>query len=317
MVASSSGPSTRGYLHRQDAAMPSPVPSRRAASTLWEWRTAIAEWKRWAAREGGYPATTIRTRHEHLTLFAKSARVGPWSVEVDDLLDWFTDRTWATNTYLSRRTTIRHFYKWACEQGKVDRSPALAIPSKRPPEPNPTPTPDRVYDAALEAADDRTRLMLLLAAGHGLRRGEVAVVCPMRDLVEDLDGWSLLVHGKGSRTRLVPLEEETSRLLLAAPPGYLFPGRIDGHLSPQYVGVLVSRALEGAWTMHKLRHRAATYFQEDADNDMRVVQVLLGHASLNTTMLYVPENKKRMRQAVNGRRSSTDAVTSRKLARRP
>lgn len=288
----------------------------RSASTLWEWRTAIAEWKRWAAREGGYPATTIRTRYEHLTLFAKSAPVGPWSISGDDLLDWFMDRDWATNTYLSRRTTMRHFYKWAAEQGKVDRSPALVIPSKRPPEPNPMPAPDRVYDAAVEVADERTLLMLLLAAGHGLRRAEVAVVWPERDLIEDLAGWSLLVHGKGGKTRVVPLEEETARLLRRAPAGYLFPGRIDGHLSAQYVGILVSRALEGAWTMHKLRHRAATYFQEDADNDMRVVQVLLGHASLNTTMLYVPENRDRMRRAVDGRRSSTEAVKGRRLARR-
>lgn len=294
--------------------------ARRSATAAWEWRTAIAEWERWARLYKRYPETTIRTRRDHLQLLAKSVSTGPWDLTEAELLTWFEGRDWATNTYLSRRTTMRHFFgAWAVEHAeKITRSPARGIPSIPPPPPNPMPAPDRVYDAALHAADPRLRLMLLLAAGHGLRRGEVAVVRPERDLVEDLQGWSLIVHGKGGKDRLVPLEDETAALLRKAPAGYLFPSRNDPEtpLTARHVGKLVARALEGTWTMHKLRHRAATYFAEDADHDMRVVQDLLGHSNLNTTMLYVPANRDRMRQAVNGRRSSTDAVRERRVTGR-
>ncbi|XBB66888.1 tyrosine-type recombinase/integrase [Nocardioides sp. WV_118_6] len=292
----------------------SPHP-RRPASVHWSWRTAITEWERWVRLNTRSPNTTIRTRREHLQLLAKTAPVGPWDMTEEHLLEWFADRDWKPNTYLSRRTTMRHFFgAYAVTVGKLDRSPALAIPTVKPPEPNPTPAPDRVYDEALRDAPERTRKMLILAAGHGLRRAEVAQVWPERDLIEDLDGWSLLVHGKGGKEQIVPLEPEAAAMLRAAPPGYLFPGQIDGHLAPQTVGILVSRALEGAWTMHKLRHRAATYFLEDADNDIRVVQDLLGHASVNTTMLYVPANRDRMRNAVRGGRSSTRAMQDRRAA---
>ncbi|GAB3867457.1 tyrosine-type recombinase/integrase [Nocardioides maradonensis] len=280
----------------------------------WEWQTAIVEWERFARLHRG-PETTIRTRKDHLRLLAKSIGVGPWDVTGEQLLEWFAGRSWAANTYRSRRTTMRAFYKWALEAGKVETSPAIVIPVVAAPPPNPSPVPDRVYDAALTTADERVTLMCMLAAGHGLRRAEVAVVHPQRDLVEDLDGWSLLVHGKGGKTRLVPLEAETARLLRALPPGYAFPGRIDGHLSPRYVGILVSRQLEGAWTMHKLRHRAGTYFAEDAEHDMRVVQELLGHANLNTTMLYVKVNQKRARAAIEAARSTPAAARERRLGR--
>jgi integrase len=296
------------------AVLPSPRPS---ASVSWAWRTAIIEWERWVRLHTRAPETTIRTRREHLRLLAKGMPVGPWDVTEEHLLEWFAGRGWKPNTYLSRRTTMRHFFgAYAVSQRKLARSPALVIPSVKPPEPNPMPTPDRVYDQALRECDERTAKMLVLAAGHGLRRGEVAVVWPERDLIEDLDGWSLLVHGKGGKERIVPLEPEAAAMLRAAPPGYLFPGRIDGHLAPQTVGIIVSRALEGAWTMHKLRHRAATNFLDDADNDIRVVQELLGHASVNTTMLYVPANRSRMRNAVRGGRSSKSAMQERQAERR-
>lgn len=283
----------------------------RPAAVSWEWVTAIAEWEIWA-RQHRAPETTLRTRKDHLRLLAKTAPVGPWDLSGQQLLEWFSGRTWAANTYRSRRTTMRAFYRWALEVEKVTVSPAAAIPIVAAPPPNPSPVPDRVYDNALADADDRVLMMCLLAAGHGLRRAEVAVVWPERDLIEDLVGWSLTVHGKGGKTRTVPLEEETARLLRAMPPGYAFPGRIDGHLSPQRVGNLVSRQLEGAWTMHKLRHRAGTYFAEDSEFDMRVVQELLGHANLNTTMLYVKVNRKRMRQAVDAGRSNRQALNDRR-----
>ncbi|WP_164512552.1 tyrosine-type recombinase/integrase [Nocardioides baekrokdamisoli] len=282
---------------------------------LASWRAAIAEFSEWG-RLHRYPPATIRTRSDHLQQLAKGIEVGPWELTGDELLHWFAAHDWAANTYRSKRTTMRAFYRWAMDAEFVVASPANVIPKVDPPPPNPMPCPDRVYDNALLDADDRLQLMLELAAGHGLRRGEVTLVWPERDLVEDLDGWSLIVHGKGGKTRIVPLEATTAMKLLRAPAGYAFPGRIDGHLSPQRVGNLVSRALEGGWTMHKLRHRAGTNMAEASGGDMRVVQELLGHAGLNTTMLYVKVNQKRWRAAVNAGYSTRAAAQERQYERR-
>lgn len=288
--------------------------SRVSLKYLSEWRIAISEFEEWA-RLRRYPQTTIRTRSDHLRYLAKQIRVGPWELTEDVLLDWFASHDWAANTYRSKRTTMRAFYRWAMETDRTSTSPAAAIPKVDPPSPNPMPVPDRVYDNAVVDADPRVLLMCLLAAGHGLRRGEVALVWPARDMIEDLEGWSLLVHGKGGKQRVVPLEAETARLLRALPRGYAFPGRIDGHLSAQYVGTLVSRHLEGRWTMHKLRHRAGTNFMDASGGDLRVVQELLGHANINTTVAYTKVNQKKWRQAVNAGMSTTSAAQERRFER--
>ena len=63
----------------------------------------------------------------------------------------------------------------------------------------PRPAPDLVIRAALAAADDRTRLMILLAVLAGLRRAEIAGLH-----TSDYAGGVLTVRGKGGRTRMVP-----------------------------------------------------------------------------------------------------------------
>lgn len=73
--------------------------------------------------------------------------------------------------------------------------------------------------------------------------------------------------------------------LAAAPPGWLFPNGLGGHLTPGHVGRLASAALPDGWTLHTCRHRAGTDWYSVA-RDIRAVQELLGHASVATTQLY-------------------------------
>jgi site-specific recombinase XerD len=67
--------------------------------------------------------------------------------------------------------------------------------------------------------------------------------------------------------------------------GYVFPGQIDGHLSPDAVGRLVSRLMPRRWSMHKLRHRYATRGFNGTHN-LLAVRDALGHASVATTQIY-------------------------------
>jgi len=281
----------------------------RDARGAWEWRVAIGEWEEWSRSEQSAPPTTLRTRREHLSLLARSIGAGPWEVTGDQLRAWFAGRPWAANTYRSRRTTYRAFYAWAVLVGRVTRSPALAIPKGEVPTPRPKPVPDRAYAAALAAAKPRERLMCRLAAEHGLRRAEVAVVWPERDLFEDLSGWSLVVHGKGGKERVVPLLEDVARELRRLGAGYAFPGNDHGHLSPRWVGTLLARLLPGDYTMHKLRHRAGTKWYDES-GDLAAVQDLLGHADPKTTRTYVQVNARRLRAVVEGPGAGSTAVAA-------
>jgi integrase/recombinase XerC len=116
------------------------------------------------------------------------------------------------------------------------------------------------------------------------------------DVIEDLVGWSLLVHGKGGKRRIVPCVPGLA-MEIAAAAGYAFPGAIDGHLSPRRVGELVNDRLAGAWTIHSLRHRAGTRWYA-IDRDVFTVQELLGHASPATTRRYVEVPREALRRTV-------------------
>jgi len=204
------------------------------------------------------------------------------------------------------RTGVRSAYRWAIVAGLVTTDPTVGLPPARRDAPRPHPTPEHVYASALRAADDDERLMLRLAAEAGLRRAEVAQVHPQRDLVEDAGGWSLWVHGKGSKDRLVPLAADLARELRLRGPGYLFPGQVDGHLAPHTVGVRISALLPDGIGMHSLRHRFASVAHARVP-DLLAVKELLGHASVATTQVYVlvdPARRRLLVDAVAGESSA-------------
>lgn len=247
-------------------------------------------------RAGGRAETTIRTRRDHVERAGRALGGSPWDVTGEDLVAYVGSQVWARETRRSVRASLRGFYGWAAAGGFVAVDPALALPKVRPGEPRPRPAPEAAYRGALAGADPRCRLILRLAAETGLRRGEIARVA-VEDLVEDLLGWSLVVHGKGGKVRVVPLPVHLALELRAAGSGFVFPGRDGGHLSPRWVGKLVSRVMPAGWTVHTLRHRFATRAYQ-VDRDLLAVQTLLGHSSPETTRRYVATDQDRLRRTV-------------------
>lgn len=243
----------------------------------------------------GAPRPTVILRSYYLRSFAVYAPHEPWETTTADLLDHIMEHEWSPATVKSFRSTMREFYRWAVSLDLAERNPAERLPKVRVPQGLPRPAEDESLAEALNAADDRTSLMLRLAAQLGLRCREIAVV-HTDDIVRDLTGWSLRVHGKGGRTRFVPMPDDLARDLLDH-TGYIFPGQVDGHLSAPYVSKLISRALPGA-TAHQLRHRFATRAYQLGGRDIRAVQELLGHASIETTQIYTGVEPNALRAAM-------------------
>lgn len=259
--------------------------------------TELSKWATWL-RAAGRPSTTISLRLYHVRRVMTSINTDPWELTTEDLVEYLGSQSWAPETRRSYRASLRGFYRWAQATGRRHDDPAALIPAVELTRGVPRPTPEAVYREALLGADDRVRLMIHLAAHCGLRRGEISRV-HRNDVVADLVGWSLRVHGKGGHIRMVPLPDELARTLRESPPGWIFPTthRNGGHLAPKRVGELVSAALPPGWACHSLRHRCATVAYAST-RDLRAVQDLLGHAKPETTARYTQVPVDAIRAAV-------------------
>jgi len=202
---------------------------------------------------------------------------------------------------------VRGFHKFAVRDGLAQTDPAAAV---RPPSPAkrlPKALPLSDVEAILEAAGApgttlalRDRALLEVLYGTGARISE-AVGLDVDDL--DLEDGTVLLRGKGSKQRLVPVgsfaREAVTAYLVRGRPELVAAGRgtpamflnaRGGRLSRQSAWAVLSRAAQRAGVTrdvspHTMRHSFATHLLEGGA-DVRVVQELLGHASVTTTQVY-------------------------------
>jgi len=166
----------------------------------------------------------------------------------------------------------------------------------------------RMIDAATTLLH-RTLLMILYSTG--MRRAEVT-----RLKVGDIDSAHMVIHirqGKGSRDRDVPLSPRLLETLREywrwkKPREYLFPGEAKQgstgeHLTSKAIYYAVKGAARRAGIQknvgpHTLRHSFATHLLESGA-DLRTIQLLLGHASLNHTTVYLHLSQRHLRACPN------------------
>lgn len=249
-------------------------------------------------RAAGKSEQTVTLRRYHL--LRVESELGPLETRTTEaLMSFMATPAWSREYRRSMRSTLRAYYGWLTASGRREDNPALDLPSVKPSPPAPRPTPQRAYDSALRSAPARVLLMIRLSAEAGLRRGEVAAI-GQGDLIDDLLGSSLIVHGKGGKERIVPLSDDLARLVEDGlrESLWLFPSTDpERHLTAAHVGKLVSAELPAGVTMHSLRHRFATRVY-NATTDLLTTQQLLGHSSPATTQAYVALDASRLRSAV-------------------
>jgi site-specific recombinase XerD len=251
------------------------------------WEAAVDGWMTYLIA-AGTSAATRKTRRAHVRRVARELDAAdPRDVTADELLKILGRPGFSIEHRRGVRASLASFYHWCLKTGVVAADPTLELPSIRAAVGAPKPATDEMWRALLATADPRTALMARLACEAGLRRAEVACV-HSDDLNAGIGGAELIVHGKGAKQRVVPITVTLAAAIVKAVPfgGFLFPGKIDGHMSADRVGHLVSKVMPKGWSMHKLRHRAATRGFAGTGN-LRAVQEFLGHTSVATTQRYV------------------------------
>jgi len=213
-----------------------------------------------------------------------------------------------------RLAVLRRFYRWAVREGVVAQDPTLRLKGAKVPPRFPKTLSEAQVEALLAAPNVETplglrdRAMLELLYATGLRVSElVALTLLNTSLQEGL----VRVIGKGSKERIVPLGEEArrwiERYLKQGRPAIL-AGRVADAMfvthratgmTRQMFWVLIKRhaaqaGIDAPLSPHGLRHAFATHLLNHGA-DLRVVQLLLGHADISTTQIYTHVARARLK----------------------
>ncbi len=261
------------------------------------WETAVDDWCAWLKISGMAPRS-IRLRRDHVRMVGRRLGVpSPAIVTLRALVRLCSHANWSLEHRKGVRSSLVGFFGWCVDNGVAAENPASQLPRVQLDRARPRPAPDEVWQHIVEKAAPRELLMIRLAGEAGLRRGEVAR-CHRDDLIGATGQYSLRVIGKGNKLRIVPiadgLAEAIQQHCLA---GYLFPGGIDGHISENWAGQVISKLMPDGYTMHTLRHRFGTRAYRGSRN-LRAVQELLGHASIATTERYTAVDAEEIRAAM-------------------
>ncbi|MGH8802821.1 MAG: site-specific tyrosine recombinase XerD [Casimicrobiaceae bacterium] len=268
-----------------------------AQTSLASYRRDLVAWLAWL------------DAHSRAVLEATRADVEQW------LADQFRAKAKATS--IARRlSSLRRFYRFQAERGGIADDPTLRVRAPKRPRRLPKSISEAQVETLLAAPDPATELglrdraMLETLYATGLRVSELV---GLRLSQIALDAGVVRVTGKGNKERLVPVGDEAvawiTRYLREVRPALaggatrdeVFLTRRRAPLTRQAFWALVKRcALRAgiaaeALSPHVLRHAFATHLVNHGA-DLRVVQLLLGHADITTTTIYTHVARERLKQ---------------------
>lgn len=257
--------------------------------------------------------TTLRLRTywaHHFLAWCRASDLDPAQATAHDLDGFvFSNPDWSTSTQSTIVSTLRAFYNWAVVVGLVDKDPTGDLePIRVRRNPARIATDEEIVTGLMNATTATERAILRLGAECGLRVHEIAGL----PVSARQDRW-LTINGKGGVIRsvycspeLVADLEEIERT--SARWGYYFPGKSGSHRTSSTLWRLVRR-LCGV-NPHSLRHRAGTTVYQRTGKDIRLTQTFLGHASPNTTAIYVHVERDDIMRAATAARIDTRLPTT-------
>ncbi|MFO1306124.1 MAG: site-specific tyrosine recombinase XerD [Burkholderiales bacterium] len=266
-----------------------------APASLASYRRDLLAWSKWLGKRG--------------LLGATRADVEGW------LASQFEARAKASSV-ARRLSAIKRFYRLQLERATMREDPTLRVRAPKKPRRLPKLLSERQVEELLAAPDVdtplglRDRAMLETLYATGLRVSELVGLTLAQ---VSLDVGVVRVLGKGSKERLVPLGDEAAawiekyrktvriELLGEGKSNHLFVTARQGPLTRQAFWLLVKRYATrsgipaAALSPHVLRHAFATHLLNHGA-DLRVVQLLLGHADITTTTIYTHVARERLKQ---------------------
>ncbi|MDF3035483.1 MAG: xerD [Paucimonas sp.] len=271
--------------------------------------------------EDGLAKNTLEAYRRDMALFSQWLRREKdrslYEAQADDLNAYFAARHADTKaTSANRRLTVlKRFYQLALRQRHVPTDPCLKMKSAKQPPRFPKVLSEAQVEALLGAPDvdtplglrDRTMLELMYASG--LRVSELVL---LKTIEVGMNEGVLRITGKGGKTRLVPFGEEArawiERYLKQARPAILgsqvddalFVTARGGAMTRQMFWTLIKKhslhaGINAPLSPHTLRHAFATHLLNHGA-DLRVVQLLLGHADISTTQIYTHVARERLKK---------------------
>ena len=270
--------------------------------------------------EEGLSKNTIEAYRSDLRFFAA------W-LQQHEVSDLYQVGSAELNAYLSeknpgsqsssanrRLSVLKRFYQLAVRAGSLSENPTEQLRSAKAAQKLPKSVSEAQVEALIQAPDDsaiglRDRAMIELMYACGLR---VTELVQLKTTEVGLNEGVLRVTGKGSKTRLIPFGEHArswlEKYLQTARPAIL-QGQIDDALfvtargaamTRQMFWVLIKKyalqaGIRASLSPHTLRHAFATHLLNHGA-DLRVVQLLLGHANITTTQIYTHVAKERLKQ---------------------
>jgi integrase/recombinase XerD len=214
-----------------------------------------------------------------------------------------------------RLAVLRRFYQFALRTNRIHADPCVRLKSARQPARFPKTLSEQNVEALLAAPDIHTplglrdRTMLELMYASGLRVSELVL---LKSVEVGMNEGVLRVTGKGDKTRLVPFGEEArvwierylkeARVLILNGKIHdaLFVTALGGPMTRQMFWQIIKKYalradINAPLSPHTLRHAFATHLLNHGA-DLRVVQLLLGHADISTTQIYTHVARERLKK---------------------
>lgn len=283
----------------------------------------VRRYLRYLKLERGYSQNTIEAyKHdlEWLLRFLSVRGISPLAVNLDDL-EQFASSLHEYNIGARSQSRIlfgvRSFYKYLVVDGYLEVNPTELLESPQLPKHLPEYLTTEEVDK-LESSIDlttneghRNRAIIEVLFSCGLRVSELTSL-KLSDL--NLQEHFIHVIGKGNKERLVPISDKAidelelwfvDRRQMKIKPGeedYVFLNRRGHHLTRTMILIMVKRQAQEAGikktiSPHTLRHSFATALLRGGA-DLRVIQVLLGHADIGTTEIYTHLDDESLRKEI-------------------
>ncbi|MBI3286306.1 MAG: site-specific tyrosine recombinase XerD [Burkholderiales bacterium] len=271
--------------------------------------------------EDGLARNTLEAYRRDLRLFAtwlqQQHGIDLYQVTEAEISAYISEKHAASKPSSANRrmSVLKRFYLLAHRQNLIANNPCIKLKSAGPAPRLPKTLSEAQVEALLQAPDDssplglRDRSMLELLYACGLRVSELVT---LRAIEVGLNEGVLRITGKGDKTRLVPfgiparhwleryLSEGRAAILHGQLDDALFVTARGGAMTRQMFWILIKKyaAQAGIHTPlspHTLRHAFATHLLNHGA-DLRVVQLLLGHADISTTQIYTHVARERLKQ---------------------